>query len=553
MHLSIKSRLYILAIVPLVLISVCLMLLVYSQLDTLNQSQMTATQNKLMAQKQQEVRSYMEIVQSSMAPLIARNASREEAIEVLSAMKYGNDGYIFGYDSGGVRWFSGSSTAGIGNNYWNLKDNNGFALIQNIIREAKNGGGFTTYYFPKPGDDTPYPKLSYSVYLPDWDLAIGTGFYIDDVEATIQQMNQASQATMQQSLNNTLMLTAVIAVLVALLAMLINRSILHPLSLFDRSVASFARGEADLTARIVAFNVPEFKRLGENFNTFVANLQDIIRNVADVSSNVVNEAGQMADRAAQVDQLTSGQQQETEQVASAITEMTSTAQEISANAVQAAQAAGDVESTNSAMDIVQAAAHSVEALAGDVAEANQVISQLEKDVQGISSSLDVIQDIAEQTNLLALNAAIEAARAGEQGRGFAVVADEVRNLASRTQDSTQEIHSMIEKLKSASDAAVRSMEVSQEKSLQTVEEANAATGALEQIQSSVGVINQMGALIATATEEQNQVGQEISQRIVLIADQTSHSAQLANENRAGSLTLTSKAEQLSGLVSRFTV
>jgi methyl-accepting chemotaxis protein len=262
----------------------------------------------------------------------------------------------------------------------------------------------------------------------------------------------------------------------------------------------------------------------------------------------------MAGRATQVDQLASAQQEETEQVASAMTEMTSTAQEISSNAAQAADAAHQVENhTTNAMGIVTAAAKSVEALATDVAEANTVISQLEEDVQGISSSLDVIQDIAEQTNLLALNAAIEAARAGEQGRGFAVVADEVRNLASRTQDSTLEIHAMIEKLKSASDAAVRSMEVSQEKSLQTVDEANAATGALEQIQSSVGVINEMGALIATATEEQSQVGQEISQRIVVISDQSNHSAELANENRSGSEKLNGDAASLAHLVDRFTV
>ncbi|NVJ57744.1 MAG: chemotaxis protein, partial [Vibrionaceae bacterium] len=203
--------------------------------------------------------------------------------------------------------------------------------------------------------------------------------------------------------------------------------------------------------------------------------------------------------------------------------------------------------------IVNSAAKSVEALAQEVSQASNVISHLEGNVKNIAVSLGVIQDIAEQTNLLALNAAIEAARAGEQGRGFAVVADEVRKLASRTQESTGEIHQMIEQLKSASDAAVKAMDSSQTLSTSTVEEANSAAQALVKIQESIGTIMDMNALIATATEEQSIVGHEISQRVVVISDQSSQSAELANENRSGSQELNQRAAQLYDLVDRFTV
>ena len=459
----------------------------------------------------------------------------------------------FGYDSKGIRRVQGKSEAGIGNNYWNLQDKQGNYLIQDLIRNAKTGE-FTTYYFPKPGETQALPKLSYSIFIPEWDLMLGTGFYTDDIDAIIADMEEATNSALQTTLSAIIVFCLVIAVIVAIFAVAINRTIMKPLEMFDDSIRSFASGDADLTARMEAFKAPEFAKLSENFNAFVASLQAIIRSVSDVGQQVVSETTNMSHRAAKVDELASGQREETEQVATAMTEMTTTATEISSNASQAAQSAKEADdNAKEAQNIVNSAAHSVEALAEEVSQANNVISRLEGDVQNISSSLEVIQDIAEQTNLLALNAAIEAARAGEQGRGFAVVADEVRKLASRTQDSTGEIHQMIEQLKAASDDAVKAMESSQKRGASTVDEANAAAQALIQIQESIGTIMDMNSLIATATEEQSLVGQEISERIVVISDQSSQSAELANENRAGSQELNHRANELYELVDRFTV
>ncbi|HCH4653818.1 TPA: methyl-accepting chemotaxis protein [Vibrio parahaemolyticus] len=482
MNLTIRKRLYILSIIPVLTIALGMMWFTYLQTNAYNQQQIDQTHTTMMAMKKAELKNYVQMARSAIEPLLKRNATLEEALPVLRELEFGETGYIFGYNSKGVRVVVGKNDKGIGENFYNLQDKKGNYLIQDLLKNAKTGE-FTTYYFPKLGQTEALPKLSYSMFIPEWDLMIGTGFYTDDIDAVIAEM----EASAHDALNTTLVAIALfcvsIAAVVAIFAVFVNRSIMRPIEQFDASIQSFAQGDADLTARMHESNVPEFKQLAHNFNIFVESLQGIIKSVTQVGEEVVAETNNMSQRASQVDELAGGQREETEQVAAAMTEMTATAHEISNNANQAA----------------------------------------------------------------------ESARAGDQGRGFAVVADEVRKLASRTQDSTGDIHKMIEQLKSGSDAAVRAMESSQARGEATVEEARAASVALQDIQAAIANIMDMNTLIATATEEQSQVGQEISQRVEVISQQSSQSASLANQNRSGSQNLNHKANELYDLVGRFTV
>jgi len=310
----------------------------------------------------------------------------------------------------------------------------------------------------------------------------------------------------------------------------------------------------DMTVNFKANSRDELGELGEVFNGTVRKIHDLIERVGQTVAEVERQAGQVENVSAQSNQAVAGQRTQIEQVATAMNQMSATSLEVARSAAAAVSSAHSVnDETISGRGLVESQQGSIAALASEIDQSVLVINQLASDSQSISRVLEVIKGIAEQTNLLALNAAIEAARAGEQGRGFAVVADEVRTLAKRTQQSTEEIEQMIAKLHGGVGAAVKAMGVSHQMANGTVGQSEKVQQALENILGAVGMIVDQNQQIAAAVEQQTAVAHDIDQNIVEINRAGERTAQGAHQTEDASRALSAQVVELKQLISAFRV
>jgi methyl-accepting chemotaxis protein len=365
-----------------------------------------------------------------------------------------------------------------------------------------------------------------------------------------------AEATRQQTHNITV-LTAV-GILVALFGIIIialmARGIAKPLRDMVSMLDDMAQGEGDLTQRLATNRQDELGQIAQGFNTFLDKLQSMIKQVVSSVQNVSDSSEHTADIAIRTSQGVHKQLTEIELVATAVHEMTAAAQEVASNATQAAEATRNADTAaQHGRSTVTTTANTITHLAEDIMHAVSAVQTLEQDSKNINSILVSIRSIAEQTNLLALNAAIEAARAGEQGRGFAVVADEVRNLAQKTQRATEEIQQLIEQLQTGTHNVVEVMENSQKRTSDCVTHAQQAATALDEITQAVSVINQMNIQIASAAEEQSAVADDIIHNVSNIGNAAEDVSAGAEEASNASAELTQLAEQQRRLINQFKV
>ncbi len=359
-----------------------------------------------------------------------------------------------------------------------------------------------------------------------------------------------------EQLNSKLLILSSLVIFFTLLALYLFVGFYYSFNTAVMAInkASGQLAKGDLRARLSLDNQDEFAEVARSFNGMADQFLEIIRQLELAVEQLASGAEELSMTSAQTNQSTLSQQQEVEQVATAMTEMAATVQEVAksasttANATQAAH-----QEANKGQTIVAQSVSAIGALSEEISIATDVVKQLETDGESIGSVLGVIKSIAEQTNLLALNAAIEAARAGEQGRGFAVVADEVRTLASRTQDSTTEIESMIERLQQGTTQAVEVMSKSHERTQTSINETQKESEFLNNITHSVTAIDDMCTHIASASEEQSAVANDISRSIEHINQSTIEATQASQQVSESSDNLAHLASDLQSLISRFQV
>lgn len=435
---------------------------------------------------------------------LTEEAAKAGALAALEGQRYGENDYFWVHTLDLQMLMHPFSAALVGNSVAQVKDPNGKFLFREMNEVVRaDSAGFVEYDWPKPGVTDPVPKISYVSLFEPWGVVLGTGIYLDDVDGSFWA-----------EMTPKLILAALGLLLIIGFNLLIARSVNGPLGQAVRAMNDIATGEGDLTRRLDASGNDEVAGLARGFNAFTDKLSGVIDELREVVSRNRQIATDVGNAMSKAEASYNQQSSELETIASAVEQMSATVEEIARRMSDSAGAAKDAgQQTARGHETADNTSSMMAALASDIARAAEAVSELNESSKTIGSVLGVIRGVADQTNLLALNAAIEAARAGEQGRGFAVVADEVRTLASRTQRSTDEIQEMITLLQGGTTKAVESMEGSHRQSEEMQAQVEVSRTALGSIATSVSTITDMTHQVAAAAEEQSQTSNEIARSL----------------------------------------
>lgn len=474
--------------------------------------------------------------------VLSKEDAQSAARESLRGLRYGEEDYFFGFDTQGVYFLHGANPKLEGQQKLDMQDNHGKYIIRELVAAAQAGGGFVDYWFPRAGQSQAEPKLGYSALFAPWNWVIGTGIYIDDVDKEFRQ-----SAWLLGSISAVLLSTLV------LFGFLVSRSVLSQLGGEPKQATEIMERVAsgDLTANIS--HAPAGSLL-HALGSMVNSLRQMVGEINGDANRLVENADIIATSSDSVARAAEHQSDATSAMAAAIEELTVSSNHISDSARDTSQdsiAAVELSSQGSAR--VNQASQAIQQISNTVSDASTRIRALEERAKQISSIANVIKDIAGQTNLLALNAAIEAARAGEQGRGFAVVADEVRKLAERTSLATTEIEQMIIGIQDNTVGAVEAMNAALPEVEQGVALAASASESLRVIEEGARrTLFRIGE-VADATKEQSTASTSIAQRVEQIANMVEETTDTIRGTTATAHQLQGIAVSLKQLISRFKV
>ena len=539
-NLQIKHRLQL----NLVIIFISFTIFILLSLD--------AFKTSLLEQKYEKTQNIVEVaykvIEYNFSRITSENISPEQAqkdaMSTIAALRYDEINYYWINDYQATMLMHPVKPALNGKNLAELKDPTGNQFIKKMTDVVKSKGqGFVPYFWAKPGFDAPVAKISYVKGFKEWQWIVGSGIYLDDVDAEFYSLAVL-----------TISIGAISLIIFSVLTILIQRSIVQPLNETVNMIIDISEGEGDLTKRLQVKGNDELTKLTNGFNIFSEKIKQLVNDVQQSANKVKNNAESLDNLNQSAKSLADEQNQQTGQLEHSMTEMQQTINEIARNAENAALETNEGKTlAQDGQEIVLVTVKEIKVLSDNVQDASEVIRSLAEESESIGGVLDVIRSIAEQTNLLALNAAIEAARAGEQGRGFAVVADEVRTLASRTAQATEEIQKMISKLQQGSHSAVSAIEASAEKAIETTEHVNKANKSLHNISEVIRRINDMNVQVATAAEEQSLSANEINESVKRISTLSYESLQGTESAAERSAELNDMGENLSAQLSTFRV
>lgn len=496
-----------------------------------------ALKSELMESRQEKIKELVETAHSLIEGTYNRlgntKAAQAEAKELIRELSYASKGYFWINNENLILVMHPKKPAKEGRDMTNVRDGAGkyhWQAMRDIVK--RDGEGLVHYSYLGPNSAEPLAKISYVKGFKPWGWVVGTGVYVTDLNTLF--WNRASIAI-------GVALASILAV--AALILMISRNIVQPVQALSEPMAAAAEGK--LRNRIKTQRRDEFGRLGEAFNNMLTGQTTLIRQLSDACGQLTSTASTLLTTTDNTKQGVQRQFEEVDQLATAMDEMCSTIHEVAHHATQTADATQQAtKQANEGQQAVRGAINSIQQLAEEVESTAGSLQQLDSQCHEIGAVVEVIETISEQTNLLALNAAIEAARAGDQGRGFSVVADEVRSLAMRTQQSTVEIQTMIQNLQSGAQQAVDVMGRSMERSGDSVQRAQVAGEVLDRIVSQIQTINDMSTQIATAAEEQTAVSDEMTRGLHQIRD-------VSSETSEGAETMAHNSRELNRMVSQF--
>ena len=551
--LNLLQKLLLLTLLPLVIIIVSLSSISYSVEKEGLERDVTEFRQSLMKERKQELREVTEIALG----IIAYQKSLPSGGDIDAALRdirFGSAGYFYIYDTKGISVFHAVKPEMQGKNFIDLKDTKGNKLIVGLLNAAQKGDGIYSFYFQKPGSSEQIEKIGYATMIPNSNWMIGTGAYVDDIEKVIANYSNKAEKALSEKVMFTFMISIALIIVTAIIIYIAAVKMVRPIQRMADNLNDIAKGEGDLTRRLEINGNDEIAQLGRSFNLFVDKLKNIITDISEATIGI-NQAGRDMDQQSRgIATQLKDHNNETEQVVSAVTEMSSTANEVASNTNQVAEATRAVsEDVNHAQSCVETSLTEVSALVEEINGAASSMNALTEQSQEINKVLSVIGAIADQTNLLALNAAIEAARAGEHGRGFAVVADEVRSLASRTQKSTLEINEMLGELHRLVELSAKAMSLSQERSVRSVDSSRAISDSLHSVTSGITSINDMSTQIATAATEQSSVTEEITRNVYQIQSIVNSLTEGSSEAEKISRGVLIEGNKLNQLVGQFKI